>query len=503
MRSHKITSRTGFALTLIAALFTSTSSASAQEAPKEAPKEAPATVAAPAKPIYTLEGKTLVKKTNGAEDARLELPCAAPSRVIVSGGELFIACQNSLLAIEDGEAGLEVSEQISTPGVPKDVVRIDGELWVGFEVVEVRAEPLSKLRTRAATTPTTKPTTPPEESEKPEPKTPEKPETVTVKPVGEVLSSEAGEVVIDLGIEDGVEVGDRLEFYVIEEVVIDDDTTTQQERIVTVAEVTASSKERSKAELGLNIAVEPGAYAREVTAGGPSWALPPRASGLAEFSAVVRPFLALGELGGGAMTDLQAVYRFEAPMSATLRMTPLVFGANTSGNAGTVALSGLFAYDTDLLQIGLGVGTSRITSGNPADLGSFVLTLSQTARLGARDGFNIEVFNQFSLYNQEFGFESLHIHAQIPISRLLDDTWIIARGGGGVLLTHGFGEVGLRRLIRGNGLHDSVFLSLTVGGGGFLTERVVDCQTNFDVAPCTENSGYGGPMVGLGLEWRP
>ena len=72
-----------------------------------------------------------------------------------------------------------------------------------------------------------------------------------------------------------------------------------------------------------------------------------------------------------------------------------------------------------------------------------------------------------------------------------------------MLLTHGFGEVGLRCLIRGNGLHDSVFLSLTVGGGGFLTERVVDCQTNFDVAPCTENSGYGGPMVGLGLEWRP
>lgn len=496
MCSHKLSSRAGVALTLIAALATNNAWA-------QSPTDTPTPAVAPAKPTYAIEGGALVKKTKDSESARLELPCAAPSKVIASGGAFYVACKNSLLVIEDGANGLEVSEQITTPGAPKDVVRIDGELWVGFEVVEVRAEPLSKLRARAQTAPATKPATPPDEREKPKPDATPKPEEVVVQPIGKVLSSKAGEVVIDLGIKDGVEVGDRLEFYIIEEVIIDADTTTQQERVVTVAEVSASSEERSKAQLGLNIAVEPGAYAREVSRGGPSWALPPRASGLAEFSAVVRPFLALGELGGGAMTDLQAVYRFEAPMSASLRMTPLVFGANTSGNAGTVALSGLFAYDTDLLQIGLGIGTSRITSGNPSDLGSFVLTLSQTARLGARDGFNIEVFNQFSLYNQEFGFESLHIHAQIPISQLLDNTWIIARGGGGVLLTHGFGEVGLRRLIRGNGLHDSLFLSLTVGGGGFLTERVADCQFDYEVAPCTENSGYGGPMVGFGLEWRP
>ena len=474
---YRVRRYTTITATALAVTMLSATAAFAQGPENPVAPTAPTAPDEPATLTYGLDGAALVQRADGVERARLDLPCETPTKIFVSGGEVFVACQRSVVVVATSGESLEVTEAIQTPGVPKDVVRIDGEVFVGVEVVELRAEPLSKLRGQQQAAKPKAPDTPakpPEGNEKPPVKTDggTKTKEPTQAPVGAALSSKAGEVVVDLGLEDGVEVGDRIEFYVIEEVVIDAETTTQQERIITVAEVTAASKNRSKARLGLNIAVEPGALAREVNKSLPSRTLPPRASGLTEVSAVVRPFLAIGEIGGGAMTDIQVVHRFERSMAATLRMTPLVFGANRSGNGGSMALSGLLSYDTDLLQIGLGLGTSRITSvpfGQGDDIGDFVLTLGQTARLGSRDGLNIEgfnqrvvaakkkgetisrtvqtgfdreVFNQFSLYAQEFRFESLHIHTQIPISSVLDNTWLIARGGGGALLLHGFGEVG-------------------------------------------------------------
>ena len=72
-------------------------------------------------------------------------------------------------------------------------------------------------------------------------------------------------------------------------------------------------------------------------------------------------------------------------------------------------------------------------------------------------------------------------------------------------------EVGLRVLTLGNGDHGSLFLTPSLGGAYLFGEVEEDCgsipdpQTGESVVikdGCVNDIEYGGPMVGLGVEWR-
>ena len=66
-----------------------------------------------------------------------------------------------------------------------------------------------------------------------------------------------------------------------------------------------------------------------------------------------------------------------------------------------------------------------------------------------------------------------------------------------------YGEVGLRVLLRGSGDRGSLFLTPTIGGGYLFGEKDETCGTVAGAAvTCTRDVSYGGPMVGIGAEWR-
>jgi hypothetical protein len=79
--------------------------------------------------------------------------------------------------------------------------------------------------------------------------------------------------------------------------------------------------------------------------------------------------------------------------------------------------------------------------------------------------------------------------------------WLLFEGGGGSA-GYGYGEIGLRSLLRGNGQQGSLFLSVTLGGQGVFEFRTRMCvQVDF-AFPCEDDQIYAGPMLGIGAEYR-
>jgi hypothetical protein len=146
-----------------------------------------------------------------------------------------------------------------------------------------------------------------------------------------------------------------------------------------------------------------------------------------------------------------------------------------------------------LFEIGLGIGGQTVN--DPAfDLepgsGS---TLAQRLRIGAVDGGMIEVFTYIMLFHQKFDFSDINVHGQLPVG---DRSWLVLNAGGGTL-GMGFGEIGLRVLMNGNGDVGSFFLTATIGGihlfrSRFCTGDGFNCST----------TDYTGPLAGVGGDWR-
>jgi hypothetical protein len=115
-------------------------------------------------------------------------------------------------------------------------------------------------------------------------------------------------------------------------------------------------------------------------------------------------------------------------------------------------------------------------------------SFSQTLRVGAIDGLYAQIDMGFAFSDGRWEFSTTHARVQLPVGRL---GWIVVRGSGGQT-GHGHGEVGLRRLVAGNGGSGSFFITPSVGGGGLFRE-----------ADDFEEYNVSGPSFGLTLEYRP
>jgi hypothetical protein len=124
------------------------------------------------------------------------------------------------------------------------------------------------------------------------------------------------------------------------------------------------------------------------------------------------------------------------------------------------------------------------------------LTLAQIIRLGAEDGLNLSARTSIVLFHQQFDFGGMVAQAQIPVTR---GYWLLLGGGGGNV-GYGYGEIGLRVLMKGNGGAGSAFLTTTAGGAAvFRSDVCTDSQFTFE---CSSGASFGGPMAGVGYEWR-
>jgi hypothetical protein len=302
-------------------------------------------------------------------------------------------------------------------------------------------------------------------------------------PRGQVKAQTGLELTISLGAQDGLKVGDSVEFYTE----LGDD---EQETPLAVGEVLRVSRREARVEVGLGERVPTGTAARQTSRRTTrSLVAPPRIGGLFVLEGGVTPYLPIGTLGVGALANFAVTYLAERPFYARAELAP-VGGVFSSESDGAVFAGHVLAgYDHAYFAVGVGVGlmlgSGQVLYDYENDNAALVFSVKQSTRLGTPDGLHFKVDTVFALASREWHFAYTEGSAQIPLG---SRTWLALSGGGGEVGRFAQGAVGLRRLVRGNGGSGSLFVKPSVGV--VAVERLN--STTMDT----------GPAVGVHLEWR-
>ncbi len=420
----------------------------------------------------------------------------------VEGDRQLVACGNAgLWTIRREASGGFVVARIEDLGGPVTGLFVrGGKIWA--EIVRSEARPVTLGGSEpesSRTFPLDRSTQPSTPSAKPA----SSPRVVAATPLppreGKVTETRLGEVVISLGRHDGVRYGDHIQF---SNVVSEDIGSEQAQRrsIEAVGVVTAVSRGFSRVKLGIGERVPVGSLARltddELTA---SRAGPPRLGGLWEVAFMARPFLALSQLGGGALVDASAGYRFQGPLHLVAAFEPFAHGTG-KGKPTITPVSAFIkaSYELPLFEVGFGVGVETVFDtefGTEPGTGTLFV---QQARIGAADGLHLDAVNHVVLFHSAFEFSGFVGRLQIPVGQA---SWLLMRGGGGTA-GYGYGEFGVRVLLVGNGDRGSTYFTGTFGGAGVLKQTVQTCGGPDFVWDCSETVSYVGPMVGAGAEFR-
>jgi hypothetical protein len=377
----------------------------------------------------------------------------------------------------------------------------DGRLWVKLQVLEAR--PLTSAGSAGALTfPEAIPApvaAAPSSAGPPEPAPAPPLPAPAAQGIGRVVKSAPAEVVISLGTLDGVGRGDRIELAIEHP---DGDTgedAALSREVLAIGVVTNITGRSAKVRLGVNESVPVGALALRTQASiTGSQSAPPRVTDITTLELMVRPFAVLGELGGGFLLSGAIGHRF-GHLHLWAVLDPLAAAAvEKQDNVAAANGALMVSYDSQFFEMGLGLGAQTVNSMNFVPPGSG-LTVEQLLRLGPADGLNVTGRTSIVLFHSQFDFGGMVATAQFPVTR---GYWLLLGGGGGNV-GYGYGEVGLRVLVSGNGLAGSKFLTATAGGAAVF--RSGSCDQLFDSfgsGSCTQSVAFGGPMAGLGGEWR-
>jgi hypothetical protein len=301
------------------------------------------------------------------------------------------------------------------------------------------------------------------------------------------------------------------------------------EERVSVAEVLAVEPGRTLAEVGRSAEVKAGDYARRAKPNEvESNVFPPRPGGIAEAYLALRPLFKIGTpLGVGVLADLQASY-WNSAYFAALSVQPLGLGTSADGNIVTTAALAEGGYDGRAFSVGLGLGVSWTNGDVDAMLDEFrmadsasesgnvtveetqethaALTLSQVARLGARDGLHLSLRNLLLLHEDSDTDEQGFIYGGttgrlvVPIDSPTD---LLFEGGGGVM-GYWFAGAGIATWVVGNGSPGSWRLEATAGGAGIwgskeVSERYGDPPV---VSTYSQEVDVMGPAVSIAVARR-
>jgi hypothetical protein len=329
------------------------------------------------------------------------------------------------------------------------------------------------------------------------------PAKVEGKPVqreGRVVERRAGEVVVDLGRRDGLRSGESVELSVLTTERMGDEDAVVRD-VLAVGEVNAVSERYSSVMLGIDERVPVGALARRTTNQEPSASRtsPPRLGGLWEAGFMIRPFVAIDNFGGGVLVNASIGYRFEGDFHLKAALEPFAY-ANGRDKPGTVPFAAFVqaSYDLPLFEAGFGVGAATV---NDVDFGTDAGTgtlFVQSVRFGAIDGLELDLATHVVLFHSQFRFANFMGSGQAPVGR---KSWLVLRGGGG-LSGFGYGEFGVRMLLRGNGDRGSLFFTGTLGGAVVFVSRSTVCSSGDFAYDCGQTTTYAGPLLGAGAEWR-
>ena len=419
-------------------------------------------------------------------------------------GKLLVACGSAgAWEIALAGPGPRFVKSYEFPGaVVGFFTEADGRLWVKLQVLEAR--PLTSAGSAGAVqfpAAPPAPAPPPATAAAPSPPAPAPPPPPAAAPpgIGRVLKSEPGDVVISLGSRDGVGRSDRIELALEHPDGDAEEDAALSREVLAIGVVTNVTERSAKVRLGVNESVPVGALAIRTRASiTGSLSAPPRVTDITSLELMARPFAALGELGGGILLSGAIGHRF-GHLHLWAVLDPLAAAAVENQDGVTAANAALMiSYDSQYFEMGLGLGAQTVNSMNFVPPGSG-LTVEQVLRLGPQDGLNVTARTSIVLFYSQFDFGGMVATAQFPVTR---GYWLQLGGGGGNV-GYGYGEVGLRVLASGNGLAGSKFLTVTAGGAAvFRSGSCSQLIDSFGSVSCTQSVAFGGPMAGLGGEWR-
>jgi hypothetical protein len=366
---------------------------------------------------------------------------------------------------------------------------------------------------------------------------------------GSVITASVGEIVIDLGTNDGIEPGVSIK--VIGERTLfmpaPDGTKKESTVLTDVATgwVKASETGRSLVTLARGSRANTGDSVEVVPEGVRRVAIAPaRMAGVREFGVKVRPFLALDNVGVGFINETWMTWNHESPWYTEVRLSPMGLGWSADGNVLSVAALGTAGFDSRWFRVGLGAGWSMLNNDASnygyqsdyalAESGSFSQAIEfvdvtnapsivQFVRLGAEDGLHLSVRNTFILtpsyaYNwvdadctevsnygdgdeyygnncgyyetedvgSEFVFGGLAMRLSVPTGPRTNLIMDWGTGRSGA----GWFEAGVDVWVKGNGDAGSVSVEAAAGFGSLVA------QLN------DEYINLYGPMVSGGARWR-
>lgn len=323
---------------------------------------------------------------------------------------------------------------------------------------------------------------------------------VAVERAGHVVRNEGRHVLIDLGTDDGIQLGTHVQATIALEVSLDGEPGETQRSAVAVGRVVSVSARHAQVAFGVNERIPNHAELRPTDAPQTaSLAGPPRVGGLFEIAGTLTPFLVVGDLGGGGMVDASLTYRGGRPFFLRATVGPVGFTSVSSGTDGFGSGAVVGGFDHRFLEVGLGVGLMLFRrDGDWVCMGldecdrtferSMRPALAASARFGVLDGLHGRIATTLVVSERAFGVGTLDVTLQVPMAQ---GVWLLAQMGGAFDAgEYWYAGAAVRALLRGDGGPGSFYFT-----GGL---RWTDTRT-FENPYSNYNIGLA---PALGVEYR-
>lgn len=318
------------------------------------------------------------------------------------------------------------------------------------------------------------------------PATKERPVWPALRPWGQVTRVDSGQVFVELTPEAREQLKHSRPF----RLAFVQPGESSEEVVGTVIRISSDQKQ-IVVSIGMNedVAVGSQALLSESLATG-SLAVPHETKALYAVGADVRPWLGWGGGGSGILTEAFVSARLgQVRLSAAAAPVVIPLGSTAFAAEAFLSAGVVFRY----AEFSLGMGTASANRDYPHAPGMGIL-ITPSLRLGTEDGFHVKVRTGATIFHQRSIFSSFRVDSQIPVSY---GTFLLVGGGGGPT-GYGYGHVGLRQLMSGNGGRGSWFWQGVFGIAGSHELSLYD-----EVA---QKESYGrsstGPLLGLGFEYR-
>lgn len=431
----------------------------------------------------TIDGLNLV--VPGELPRRIALPCAPTFHASV-GARLVVACQDRVitLAFRAGQPELSADRRVGSPVTGSHLVA--EELWLELSdgsavAASTVATPEPLVAASSVQQPTEIPPPPPTNT------TPAVPRNATV-PLeiarGQATEVTADTVVIDVGEDQGLEVGMTVVFRSSEQ-----DEAGWASRQQVVGEVDAVQASRARVRIGWGEIVRVGDEAFPSSVG-PTRRLagPPQSDRAWTVRINLHTLVPTDNLGISLAVEGFARRRIRKIGFVGIHVRPTGFSVASGNNFGFGGGYIMAGVSTRLFGVGSGVGIestflNRFFGGSSGGYRPYV-TFPTRLRIGSEDGVFWSLTTLIAFAEEQMQFLGVETEFQFPI---VSGSWLFFEGSGGRLPTwHTI--MGVRHRLSGN------------GGPGSLLLRV-----GLGVAGITDFSPGGlliGPSVSAGIEAR-